>query len=907
MSWNEASNICYKLGWYLPVFPSGKELDEFVSIIKKSPFFPPVYAVFIGLKFVSANQVRIFPEFCQASWSVVSFCSTESTMSILLFQTVARWTNNDPLSFYATHINHTKINSSVDLCHQQTKSFRAHMKSCGFMYEQNAELKQSLQVKMNCDNKVPPTACTVMFLINLALPHWKGVACDKPYIGDVFCSFQKNVSSTKRNQTHDDRMCTGGSIKKFSECHSFSWTNTKLALKRKNRMKFYIDSSQLLFLFDSINTVFPPIFSYDLRHRLLYHRYSNIYNYTQDAVDNKSEAFVVQTNVLRPAVISGNIFSCKGVHMSYIHFNQCKRVNNDLTVHHNTKDECPLIMYKSHYGACQLYFVLDQPDVTNIPPDIIQDSSPSQNNTCCHDKSWTLCPKVHKNGLVLNKFGSENACSKRGQISCVVSDGSCYNVSNICIYMLDTQGKITPCQAGGHLYNCREFECNMMFKCLQYYCIPWGYVCNGKWDCPGGHDEQNYQACGGNRLCIHLFKCWGSQKCIHLGDVCNNVKNCPRNDDELMCSLWDISQQKCPHSCNCLLFVLHCYQVKNFVVSKVHVLPYIAVFYVKTRRQTTLLNIQHQYVSILHVIDSHFVDCCVLLTGKPFLAYFNAELNAISEVGKGCVNNLLHLKLLKLNDNKILNIHSNGFVNVSALLFLNVSNNFLKSLPDAFLKGFPSLRIMSIQGNNLNNLEEEMFEGQQLKLIESEKYQVCCFVYLSAGCTTNKPWHVSCRNLLPNVSLSVVFIVIAINTLVTNVISVICQVVSFKKKMDKTMVYGTIIISGSIINVTSAIQLSIICAADKYYHGNFILQCDSWVSSPWCYGTFALTLNFSILSPLLLSLLALARLMIVLHPFTSKFKRTEFVAKGIILMCCVSAVISICLAILVWAIYGQIP
>ena len=31
--------------------------------------------------------------------------------------------------------------------------------------------------------------------------------------------------------------------------------------------------------------------------------------------------------------------------------------------------------------------------------------------------------------------------------------------------------------------------CNMRFKCELAYCIPWNYVCNGRWDCPNGEDE----------------------------------------------------------------------------------------------------------------------------------------------------------------------------------------------------------------------------------------------------------------------------------------------------------------------------------------------------------------------------------------------------------------------------------
>ena len=77
----------------------------------------------------------------------------------------------------------------------------------------------------------------------------------------------------------------------------------------------------------------------------------------------------------------------------------------------------------------------------------------------------------------------------------------------------------------------------MKFKCPDFYCIPWSYVCDGKWDCPRGIDERN---CNSERLCEIMFHCKNSIKCIHLGTICDNVKDCPSGDDEFMCSLNDI-------------------------------------------------------------------------------------------------------------------------------------------------------------------------------------------------------------------------------------------------------------------------------------------------------------------------------------------------------------------------------
>ena len=56
----------------------------------------------------------------------------------------------------------------------------------------------------------------------------------------------------------------------------------------------------------------------------------------------------------------------------------------------------------------------------------------------------------------------------------------CFNFTDICLYKLNSKSNMIPCRNGGHLENCGNFECNMMFKCPDYYCIPWTYVCDGK-------------------------------------------------------------------------------------------------------------------------------------------------------------------------------------------------------------------------------------------------------------------------------------------------------------------------------------------------------------------------------------------------------------------------------------------
>ena len=115
---------------------------------------------------------------------------------------------------------------------------------------------------------------------------------------------------------------------------------------------------------------------------------------------------------------------------------------------------------------------------------------------------------------------------------------------------------LSPCRTGEHLQNCKYFECNMMYKCPGYYCLPWRYVCDGKWNCPKGLDENE---CFSSNNCYNMFKCSNSGMCVHLGNICDQYEDCPFGDDEYLCS---ISDKVCPQSCQCLTFAIRCFNLE---------------------------------------------------------------------------------------------------------------------------------------------------------------------------------------------------------------------------------------------------------------------------------------------------------------------------------------------------------
>ncbi len=81
---------------------------------------------------------------------------------------------------------------------------------------------------------------------------------------------------------------------------------------------------------------------------------------------------------------------------------------------------------------------------------------------------------------------------------------------NYCIYELDNCGQLIKySQNGTHLLSCKDYVCpDTHYKCSNFYCIPWRYVCDGIWHCPGGTEEDETNC---ERLsCPKQFHCANS-------------------------------------------------------------------------------------------------------------------------------------------------------------------------------------------------------------------------------------------------------------------------------------------------------------------------------------------------------------------------------------------------------------
>ena len=255
-------------------------------------------------------------------------------------------------------------------------------------------------------------------------------------------------------------------------------------------------------------------------------------------------------------------------------------------------------------------------------------------------------------------------CSQPDEILCRKGHTKCFSITEICLYRLNSQNQ------------CEDFECNMKFKCSKSYCIPWVYVCNGKWDCPHGYDESKEHFCGERRQCNMMFHCSKSQLCIHIEDICNGYNDCPLKDDEYMCSLKGLI---CPKSCLCHQFALGCFQgvLRKTVIFGT--LPYTSVFISNIIIPDN--NILKSFVNatIAQLPGNNIQSICngLFLNSRQIIV-LNMAVNKINLLDKYCFEGLVQLQHIFVNNNLLKVIHSEAFYNLVNLKYINLSNNFLE-------------------------------------------------------------------------------------------------------------------------------------------------------------------------------------------------------------------------------------
>ncbi len=759
--------------------------------------------------------------------------------------------------------------------------------------------------------------CTAMVLNNLAEPMWVSVTCEEKLVKTVYC-LMNNIDISKNNdkQTPDLEVCSKESVLAGKSCIAFLWKYVPTVQIPPSR-KYMTQCDHLLgfhFLFDAVAGNFPPIFAANPNQVVSYSRCSNTYKYKCSTLIKSVDALYIKEGKKMTISRGGNMFLCHdNVTISTIYIcdgkKDCPTDASDETGCHcnNTNhysSKCKYLTQESGKVVCTSFYIS-----TGSMNCISQSFSETyflgdkQNSTSdgFTNIMFDKLPKVPEVTYENLKMNLRNHCIQKGQLACKNWIHKCYNISQICFYHLNEKGFLLPCTNGEHTQSCEKFECSMKFKCPGYYCIPWSYLGDGKWDCPYGLDElSKLKSRNDTTVCHNSYKCRAHQKCLHLGDVCDGSVDCPTGDDEHFCSLHNVG---CPKACESLLFSIRCVDMNQ--VPK-ETLPFLTIW-IQVGDLTN--NIYHIFKDaiVIAMIKTNLTNVCLLRHKSFNLLLLDASLNLVSMLEVNCFQTSFKLKKIQLGKNQISQIDQKAFSNLTSLLLLNLTDNCLSFLSKQMFASLSKIEILSLNRNSLAKIQRDVFNEIQLEILETDNHYFCCVLSSNTKCTAIFPWHISCADLLPNNATKITFYSISSTLVIANILSVILQKVSFLKGFEKTGAFGTTVACVNVCDVICAVPLLSVWAADLHYLGQFYLHEGDWRSSPLCYFVYATTLAFCFLSPSTLSFLTMSRLMVVLHPIDTHFKETRFVLQYLISIFAVTSCIACGLTILAWFLIGKVP
>ena len=561
-------------------------------------------------------------------------------------------------------------------------------------------------------------------------------------------------------------------------------------------------------------------------------------------------------------------------------------INNivQLTFHSNLMcDFLEEIQKKLNYSAdtktynCSNGFIITFSMVNDLIPDCGSDADDEQ-----------LLKSIKQNIIY--------SCSNKNQIPCRIGHPRCFNISDICTFQLNEMNHLIPCRTGEHLQNCTDFECNMLFKCPSSYCIPWGYVCDSKWDCPGGSDELEH-ICGSKRLCHNLYKCKQSQICIHLNDICNSLADCPYKDDEKYCSLNKIV---CLFNCQCLTFAIQCKELNLTVHEFWENLPFHVISIKESSNYTTIYFLKLlKFVSILILVQNELEVICDYLPSLRYCFVIDMSFNHVKIIRSNCFRDTYFLEVVRLNNNKLSAIFHSAFVNLTSLHLLDLSHNVLHIFTSKMLIN-STVKELSLLNNDIKIAE---FNSLQLDVLKTNDYHMCCLLTTKMQCSAEMPWSILCAHILGNLKIKVCLYFMGSSIILLNIF-LIYQIISKTKELTAFHITEMPI---SITDIMYGFILFILCVTDSYYQENFIMHELEWKASSMCLSIFTIVLYFNLLSPFLLSFLSLQRYMIVIYPLKTKFKQTKFVKRSICLAFITTFSFSLAIALFTMNYYKLIP
>ena len=429
--------------------------------------------------------------------------------------------------------------------------------------------------------------------------------------------------------------------------------------------------------------------------------------------------------------------------------------------------------------------------------------------------------------------------------------------------------------------SCRNHTCiSQFFKCPGFYCIPWRYVCSGDWQCPGGLDENNCN----RSSCPGQFKCNNSVICLSMEDVCNGFSDCPDGEDEQLC--FPIIP-KCPHTCNCLAYSIHCSNLSSMLPLFSYPYAQVAISHSDLKDLPRILT-QFNASQSLFIVENHAPNLCSLLASYTFkisIILLHISQNDIPKISKGCFTDMLFMKYLNISNNAIDSISRLTLSRpMLHLHFIDISYNPIKSLHRNMFKGITQIDFLYIKGNQIHEMSTNVFTGLIISTIITDDYKICCVKSgMTTSCLKTPVWPNSCDRLLSDATIQGSMWFVAVTGLLLNAAS--CLICKFDRlAISSSSAYRSMVLSLAIGDGLICASLFTIVLGDQIMGDHYLQYEWKWRKSPMCIISAALSIASNLISVFSIHLITVIRYYVIKYPLRAKSLDTCGIRKGIVLV-----------------------
>ncbi|KAF7494181.1 Putative G-protein coupled receptor [Sarcoptes scabiei] len=393
------------------------------------------------------------------------------------------------------------------------------------------------------------------------------------------------------------------------------------------------------------------------------------------------------------------------------------------------------------------------------------------------------------------------------------------------------------CRDVSHLRHCTKFQCpNDYVKCPDSYCIPYRYMCNGKWDCVGGSDEIG---CA-RYTCPGRYKCANESSCIWLHQLCDGFRHCPLGDDEWFCDL------NCPESCICFGHYIDCRfsnlttetfrniskEARKLDLSYNNLGPDLSMIDFSSFAYLGELILQKNNLEIirsrkfiqltnLYKLDLRYnrikiIESAAFAGLQQVTTLLLDHNDQLSEIHSGAFVGLISLRRLNISNTRLKTIATNLFLQMNSLQYLTLINNQIETIEKGAFNDLYSLMALDLRENPISNFSKDMFS-----MLKS----------LRTRCHPPQDEISDCEDLMSNTVQRLILWILGFTALIGNIIVIFWRC---KTKNQINWTSSTLIQWLGFSDFLMGVYLLIIASVDEHYRGRYIENSDYWKNSNLC-------------------------------------------------------------------------